>query len=127
MSHVTLTSADLEALIDVTQHIVDYKQIALSQSRWQTFETEYLPRLVEQLANNQFRCFRMDDNTFTWLIDQIQHCHVIQQGIGREHWPRLDTLPLAQRAIEICQSAAQGQLRYNMSQQRATFNNWFEN
>lgn len=126
MSYVTLTSEDLEALIDVTQHVVDYKQIALSVSRWQTFESEYLPKLVQQLGNNQFRCFRTDDNTFTWLADQIRHCRLVQPGVKRENWPSLDSVPLVQRVLDICAAASGGQARYNLSRHRANFSNWFE-
>ncbi len=127
MSFVKLTSKDLEVIIDISQHIVDYKVNALSVSRWQTFETEYLPRLVAQIADNQFRCFRIDDNTFTWLADQILHCRLYEAGVKRDNQTELAATAIGQAALKICDQASSGQRNYDRCQMHSNFAGLFEN
>jgi hypothetical protein len=123
---VTLKPHDLNTLIEITQLIVDYKSQALSQPRWDKFYNEYLPSLLEQLSQNQFKCHRPDDSTFTWIIDQLCHSRKIVPGVShKEGIPLADTV-LGERALAICRAATRGQKFYDSWRRDTKFNDLFE-
>lgn len=126
MSFVKLNDADRETLIEIVQQVMDYKCRALKPQNWQTWEREYLPRLVEQISLNQWRCFRSDDNTFTWLADQIRHSRLLQDGVPLKEGIPLDQTTLGARAVDICRRASQGQRVYNASLATDQFRHLFK-
>lgn len=113
MSYVKLRNNHLEAIIEITQLITDYKYKALKKHGYEIYLTDYLPKLLEQISKNEFRCFRRDDSTFTWLIDQICHCRVLIDGVPVKDGLLLCDTDIGQRVIEICRHATMGQNNYN--------------
>lgn len=114
VEYVKLNKEDLQVLIEISQQIVDYKSRKLSRTSWNQFESIYLPSLVQQLADNQFKVVKAYSNTFRWLINQIQWSRAWQQGVRPENQCELAQTELGRRAIEICEIAACGQTSYDL-------------
>lgn len=114
VEYVTLTKQDLEVLIEISQQIVNYKSRRLSSSSWRQFESIYLPSLVEQLGDNRFKVVKAYNNTFRWLINQIQWSKQLEPGVRDRDQIHLAETVLGQRAIEICAAASAGQIHYDL-------------
>lgn len=125
MDIVKLTAQDLAVIIEISQMITDYKYRRLQSHNWQRFESEYLPRLVDQLAENSFRIHKPDNNTFTWLRSQIYHSRHIIKGLKINQCPRLEDLPIGQEAIRICTLAARGKISYTLAQEKKPYPDLF--
>lgn len=124
--YVKLTTPDLNVIIDTLQAISDYKHAALSRPSWERFETNYLPKMVEYIANNQFKHVRSNDNVFMWFLDQLCHSRTITPGIRpSDGVPLIDT-ELGQRAAAICRAAAKGEISYAQYSTRNNYSDLFE-
>ena len=125
MEKVKLTERDRQVLIEISQAIVDYKFHSLRRSSWQKFEQDYLPSLVEQLAQNDFTINDRNNNTFTWMIDQIVHCGVYEPGLRPWDCRRLSDTELGQTALAICRWASKGPHQYAANRTQTQFHDLF--
>jgi hypothetical protein len=123
---VKLSELHRELVIDALEAIVNYKFRALRKSSWFRFETEYLPRAIEQINNNQFTVRDVNNNFFTWIIDQVCHCRVVLDGVGiRDGLPLIDT-ELGQQIAELSRAASRGQANYDQYYAHSQFHNLFD-
>ena len=108
MSQVILRKDDIECLIEVSQWMIDYKFQALKKANWQRFETEFLPNLGRMLRSGSADVASPTQNIFAWLADQLRNSLYVHS----EQRPRIAQTELGERAILICDVAAQGQRKY---------------
>lgn len=127
VEYVKLDNHDLNALIEISQLIVDWKHRNLTAHNWQVFEQDYLPSLVEQLSVNSFKIADPQKNIFVWLQDQILHSRRATPGLrDRECLPLADTHQ-GERALEILRVAQRGQVSYNSYKHNQKFRDLFDN
>jgi hypothetical protein len=126
MSHVKLKSTDLEIIIEITQLVCDYKIQALNKISWSKFQSEYLPKLVSQIYANEFKCNDINNNSLTWLIDQIVWSRKIVSGVSHKEGIPLSDTPLGEQALNILRAASKGQAGYDSWSRPTTFNKLFE-
>ena len=112
VEYIKLSPGDLEVIIQVSQQVVDWKYKMLSERAWSVFETQYLPSLVEQLAENNFKVADVHKNTCSWLRDQILHSKLLQPGVKSQDSIPLEQTELGRRALEILWSASHGAVSY---------------
>ena len=122
---VKLKPNDLELIIEMLQLVCDYKAQALRPQRWQTFQQDYLPSIIDQIKNNEFKCHRHDDNTLLWLLDQVCHSRQLHPGVPHNQGMGLIDTPLGERVSEICRAASQGQRYYDSWSNSHNFNRLF--
>jgi len=123
---ITLRDYHREMIIESLQLVCDYKVRALKKRSWQTFETEYLPSIIEQIQNNEFKLNDPKSNTFIWLIDQVCWSRYIIEGCHyNEGLPIIDS-ELGQQVAELCRVASRGQRYYDLYYRGGRFNDLFE-
>ena len=103
---VTLNEQQLNELMTVTEVVWEMKRsgpdgIKLGKRALETFETEYLTSILEQIAANEFEVNHKQKNTFRWLIDQIEYV-----GLDPQEYP------MVQRVLNTCEAAATGELAW---------------
>jgi len=125
VDYVELSPRDLELLIDVVQMVVDYKFRSLMRHNWTEFETNYLPKLVDQISKNQFKVVDSTDNTFVWLIDNIVHSRRVVAGIPKRDWIPLADIDQVQECLTNLRAASRGQVSYKTSKIGEQFTNLF--
>ena len=108
MSEVILRKDDVEILIEVSQWMLDYKFQALKKSNWNKFEREFLPNLGKMLKYGSADVQNSSQNIFSWFADQLRNSLYVHSPKR----PRIAATELGERAILICDCAAQGQRRY---------------
>lgn len=123
---VKLNAHDLNLIIEMLQLVVDYKAEALKPRSWQIFEQEYLPSIINQIRDNQFRCYRQDDNTFHWFVDQVCHSRRLHPGVPHSQGTPLSDIPLGEQVLEICRAASRGQKYYDQWRAGSRFKDLFE-
>ncbi len=124
-SFVKLKPEHLDTIIDVLEDVVKWKSQSLSVKAWTTFETDYLPSVIEQIRDNEFRLNHITRNTPLWIVDQIMHTRVLNSSGNKRNAVALyDTLK-GKRAIEILRAAAKGQIYYDGYYTTTTFSNLF--
>jgi len=125
VDYVELSPRDLELLIDVVQMVVDYKFRSLMKHNWCEFETQYLPKLVDQISKNQFKVVDSTDNTFVWIIDQVIHSRRVVDGIPKRDWIPLCDLDSVQECLTALRAASRGPVSYKNSKVGQQFTNLF--
>lgn len=124
--YIKLSERDREIIIDICDEFIQYKSRALKKSNWQVFETEYLPKLVNQIRENKWQVIDTTNNTFTWIISQICHSKRLVEGVRfSEGIPLADTR-LGEQALEICRAASKGSVSYATYQHQRQFRNLFD-
>jgi hypothetical protein len=88
--------------------MLDYKHQALKKANWQKFETDFLPLLLRMLKTGSADVSSPTQNIFAWLADQLRNSLYVDS----EQRPRIAATELGERAILICDVAAQGQRKY---------------
>jgi hypothetical protein len=106
MATIKLHKKDLQVIGEILAQITQYKYDHLTPAKYKQFETEWLPKAIEQYKANEWNYNHKTKNTFSWLIDQILHCKSLD-GENLE-----DTI-MGEAAIEICKEALWGQVSYN--------------
>jgi hypothetical protein len=124
-SIVKLRNEHLNKIIDITEDIILYKSQYLKPQSWATFETMYLPSLIQQIRDNEWRINHPGINTFKWLQDQIRHCRKLAPGVNPKHALHLDETRTGREVIAICEAASKGQIYYDGFTRNSTFNNLF--
>jgi hypothetical protein len=122
---VKLRPKHLEAIIEITQLICDYKHVALRKDKWNTFYNEYLLELVEQIKENDFKCHRADNSTLTWIIDQVCWSRKLVLGTNHKDGIPLADTPLGEYVLDICRNATLGQRHYDGWSRDSKFNDLF--
>lgn len=126
MAHVRLKKTDLDILIEILQLVYDYKAVALSKPAWLKFSQDYLPKILDQMSRNEFNCNDVNNNSPTWLIDQVCWSRQLIYGVPhREGIPLSDT-QLGQQALHILRPASRGQQSYDLYTRPTTFNELFD-
>jgi hypothetical protein len=120
VDYVKLTRQDLDILIEVSQHIVDYKHRTLKPENWSIFESVYLPRLIEALDQNSWKVAQRHNNIFKWIEDQIRWARILTPGLKPKDCPNLSDTELGQEAIDICQTASRGAVSYKTHRSQNT-------
>ena len=123
---VELTAKDLDHLITVCQWVIDYKHRVLSKQNYRRFESEYLPKLVDQLRENRFKVVDPMNNTFTWIIDQIAHSRRIVAGQAQDEWQPLRDMPQVKPLLTSLKAAAQGNHSYRSLQNQEHISRLFD-
>jgi len=113
MEYVSLRKTDLEIITEISQDIVDYKYHCLSRPNWLIFESQYLPSLVQQLADNKFKIVTANNNTLTWLLDQIVNSRKYQPGVKKSEMILLADTAQGESALSILRAARFGVESYN--------------
>lgn len=108
MSEVILRKDDVRCLAEVSQWMVDYKVNALKSSNWKKFQKEFIPKLERMLITCSADVRNPSQNIFTWLADQLRNSLYVHSPKR----PRIAATELGERAILICDCAAQGQRKY---------------
>ena len=126
IDYVELTAKDLEHLITVCQWVIDYKHRVLSKKNYSRFESEYLPKLVDQLKENRFKVVDPMNNTFTWIIDQIAHSRRIIPGQAQDEWQPLSDMPQVKPLLISLRAAAQGHKAYRGLQNQEHISRLFD-
>lgn len=124
-SKIKLRPEHLNKIIDITEDIVNYKSQYLKPSSWTTFETMFLPSLLEQIKDNEWKLNHPGINTFKWLKDQILHCRKLAPGVNHKNALYLSDTRTGREVMAICDAAAKGQLYYDGWARNSTFNNLF--
>jgi len=125
-NYVKLKKEHLNKLAEVMIQVVEWKSHALKPKSFETFENNFLPSFLQQLRDNEWKCNRTGQNTFTWIIDQIHHSRKLASGIDPKNAIHLDQTRLGIEVIEICRQAAKGQLNYDGFARNSEFNNLFQ-
>lgn len=124
-NYVKLKKEHLNKIAEIMISVVEWKAHALNAKSFETFENNWLPRFLEQLGANEWRCNRAHSNVFVWMEDQIRHCRRLAPGVTAKNAVHLDETRLGREVIEICRAAAKGQLYYNGWSTNSEFNNLF--
>lgn len=122
---ITIQQQHLETLIDISDLIIKYKAHALSARAWSAFSTNWLSKLVEQFAANEFQYNNREKNTAVWLIDQICHSRLIEPGCPHNQGLPLCDTELGTAALEILRAMTQGQAYYDRWAEQSHFRNLF--
>lgn len=125
-SIVKLNKDDLETIIDILEDVVLWKSHVLKPKSWETFETNWLPSILLQIKDNEFKVNRSHANTFQWLRDQIYHCRKLSPGVDPKYAVPLEQTRKGIRAITICQTASKGQLYYDSSRKKTNYQELFK-
>lgn len=96
---IRLIDADRELLKTCLLSVIDYKYQTLTKQRFRIFE-DWAASFASQLVNNEFTVNDPTKNSFTWLIDQIEHCGDFQSS------------DLAKVSKEICLAACKNNQEY---------------
>jgi len=124
---VKIKTQHLEQLIDVFQMVVDYKAKSLSPHNWQQFQTEYLPRTVDALRDNEFKIADVHNNILQWMLDQIIHSRRVVDGIPKKDWIPLIDIESVQETLSMLRAASRGQTSYNTyANKNTTFTDLFQ-
>jgi hypothetical protein len=126
IDYIKLTERDLEVIIDICEEVIQYKSRALAKKNWLTFEEEYLPKLIDQIKENQWRIINHNNNTFVWIIDQICHSKRIVEGCRPKDGIDLADTNLGEQALEICRAASKGNQSYQSYLQGRQFRSLFD-
>jgi len=123
---ITLQHYHKELIIDALEAIVQYKSRALRKSSWFKFETEYLPKAIEQIKTNTFTVNDTKNNFFVWFIDNLCHCRVVIDGVPvNDGVPLIDTR-LGEQVAKLCRVCSKGQKYYTEYYTGSRFNDLFE-
>lgn len=123
---VKLKQHHLDDIIQVLELIVQYKSQKLRARSWETFKSQYLVSIIEQINANEFVLNHPTKNPVMWLIDQMVWARVIVPGVPiNEGTPIIDTA-LGERVAAICRAAAKGQLYYDSSFTNNNFHDLFD-
>lgn len=125
-SVVKLKKEDLAIIIDVLEDIVLWKSHSLKPKSWDTFETNWLPSIISQIKENEFKVNRSHTNTFQWFKDQIYHCRKLSPGVDPKYAVPLEQTRRGIEAIRICQTASKGQLYYDSASRDTTYSKLFK-
>lgn len=112
-STIKLKQEHLEVIITCIQDVVDWKAETLSVKAFDIFYNQYLPLLLDQIVNNEFKLNHNRKNTMVWIIDQIRHSKKLADGVDPKNAVPLSDTRTGREAISICEKAAKGQLYYN--------------
>ena len=123
---VKLTEQDLNIIIEISQLVVDYKHRTLGTNSKTVFEQIFLPKLVEQIAENTWAINDVHNNTFTWLIDQIAHSRRLIPGVKAKECVLLADTPIGELALAICRAASRGQTSYDSLRRATKFGDLFD-
>ena len=127
VEYVKFSTEHLNNLIDVFQMVVDYKHRCLTKHNWTVFESQYLPKAVEALRDNQFKIADTHNSIVTWFIDQIVHSRRVVDGVGRDDWIPLPDISSVQTCLSALRAASRGQQSYNVwASGNTTFKNLFD-
>jgi hypothetical protein len=85
----------------------------------------YLPSLIEQIRDNEWKLNNSHINVFLWLKDQILHSRKLAPGVSHKNALHLSDTLTGREVIAICEAAAKGQLYYDSWARNSTFNNLF--
>lgn len=122
---ITIQKQHLETLIDVSDLIIKYKSHALSARAWSEFSTNWLNKLLEQFAANEFLYNNRNKNTAVWLIDQICHSRLVEENCPLNQGIPLCDTELGQRSMAILRAMSQGQAFYDNWAEQSHFRDLF--
>lgn len=126
MANVKLKKEHLQKVAEIMIMVVEWKSASLNPKSWETFETIWLPKLLEQLNSNEWTCNRTSKNSMLWIIDQVRHSKRLAPGVNPKNAVHLDDTKLGREVIEICKAASKGQLWYEGWAKNSEFNNLFQ-
>lgn len=112
--YVKLSPRHLDQLIDTFQAVVDYKAKSLSRPNWDTFNTEYLPKVITALKDNSFKVADTHNNIIVWIIDNIVHSRRVVDGVPKKDWVPLIDIESVQDTLSMLRAASRGQMSYNI-------------
>ena len=112
--YVKLSPRHLDQLIDTFQSVVDYKAKSLSRPNWDTFNTEYLPKVITAIKDNSFKVADTHNNIITWIIDNIVHSRKVVEGLPKKDWIPLIDIESVQETLSMLRAASRGQMSYNI-------------
>jgi len=109
---IQLHEQDLEIITEALILVTEYKAVALSAKKFNIFNTYWLPEAIAQIEKNNFKLNHPKKNVFIWIIDQINHCNLLSQGVKPEYGYPLSKTKTGEAAISICEKAARGKSAY---------------
>ena len=110
---VILTKKDQQLISECLLSVIDYKYQNLSKQRFKLFKN-WAETFAEQLVSNEFTVNDPYKNTFTWFIDQINHCGPVAQS------------EIAVLVKEICKAASKNSQEYNKLCQAKLYQSLFK-
>lgn len=125
-STIKFKKEDLKLITEVFEDVVRWKAHRLSDRAWQTFNTEWAPKMIEQLTNNEFNLNHPSKNTIVWFIDQILHSRVLNSSGNPRNSVHLYDTRKGKESLMILRAAARGQLFYDTWTRKSQFNNLFD-
>ena len=112
--YVKLTPQHLDRLIDLLQECVDYKAKSLTSNNWEQFQSEYLPKAIKALRENNFKVADTHNNILTWILDQAVHSRRVLDGVPKKDWVPLIDIESIQETLSMLRAASRGQMSYNI-------------
>jgi hypothetical protein len=122
---VKLTPHDVKVLEEALILVIEYKDRTLKRPAWTRFSTEWLPRVIDQLARNELEVNHPQKNTPLWIVDQICWSNKLTAGVNPTQCIPLADTSLGEQAMAICRAAARGQEHYDLWRKNSKFHDLF--